>query len=57
MRFALTTDLTAAQITSRRTSIVAPAGMNGGVAFFLAGSGFTSPRLGTLHRSGLPRHA
>jgi hypothetical protein len=47
MRFALATDLAAAQITQAHIH-VAPAGVNGGIAFFLADSGFTSPRLGTL---------
>jgi DNA-binding beta-propeller fold protein YncE len=47
MRFALTTDLDSGQIEQAHIH-VAPAGMNGGVAFFLADSGFMSPVLGTL---------
>jgi hypothetical protein len=48
LRFALAvTDLPADQITQAHIH-VAPAGMNGGVAFFLADDGFSSPLLGTL---------
>jgi len=48
MRFALTvSDLPADQILMAHIHS-GPIGMNGGVAFFLADTGFSSPLLGTL---------